>query len=88
MSGLLRRQTYTGDSQCMSHLIQIEEDPSCHGVMSRLISSLVQGLYQDKPPLPFIPGSEVSGIIMEVGPKVKGLKQGDHVCVTCTLCQS
>ncbi len=45
----------------------------------------VQGLYQDKPPLPFIPGSEVSGIVMEVGPKVKRFKQGDHVCATCTM---
>ena len=40
----------------------------------------LQGLYQDKPPLPFIPGSEVSGIVTEVGAKVKSVKQGDHVC--------
>ena len=38
-----------------------------------------QGLYQDKPRLPFIPGSEVSGIVTEVGQKVKALKLGDHV---------
>lgn len=38
-----------------------------------------QGLYQDKPRLPFIPGSEVSGIVIEVGHKVKALKPGDHV---------
>lgn len=40
----------------------------------------LQGLYQDKPPLPFIPGSEVSGIVTEVGARVKSVKQGDHVC--------
>jgi NADPH:quinone reductase len=39
----------------------------------------MQGLYQDKPPLPFIPGSEVSGVITEVGPKVKSFKVGDRV---------
>ncbi len=39
----------------------------------------LQGLYQDKPPMPFIPGSEISGIVMEVGAKVKAVKQGDHV---------
>ncbi len=38
-----------------------------------------QGLYQDKPSLPFIPGSEVSGIVIDVGQKVKSLKPGDHV---------
>ena len=41
----------------------------------------LQGLYQDQPPLPFIPGSEVSGIVTEVGAKVKSVKQGDHVCI-------
>ena len=28
---------------------------------------LVQGLYQIKPPTPFIPGSEVAGVITDVG---------------------
>ncbi|BDA44288.1 Quinone oxidoreductase-like protein 2 [Coccomyxa sp. Obi] len=40
----------------------------------------VQGQYQDKPPLPFIPGSEVSGLVAEVGSKVRSIKKGDHVC--------
>lgn len=39
----------------------------------------LQGLYQDKPKLPFIPGSEVSGVITEVGSKVKSVKVGDRV---------
>ena len=51
----------------------------------KVIPSPVQGLYQDKPPLPFIPGSEVSGVVMGIGPKVKGFKQGDHVRVTSTV---
>ena len=38
-----------------------------------------QGQYQDKPKLPFIPGSEVSGTVIEVGSKVKSHKVGDKV---------
>ena len=40
---------------------------------------LVQGLYQMKPPTPFIPGMEVAGIIESVGPDVTGLAPGDRV---------
>ena len=39
----------------------------------------VQGLYQTKDPLPFIPGSEVSGIVDEVGADVRGLEVGQRV---------
>jgi NADPH:quinone reductase-like Zn-dependent oxidoreductase len=38
-----------------------------------------QGQYQVKPKLPFIPGSEVSGIVCQLGPAVKGFKPGDLV---------
>ncbi|WP_395342807.1 NADPH:quinone oxidoreductase family protein [Ningiella sp. W23] len=48
-------------------------------------SLLVQGLYQLKPELPFIPGSEVAGVISEVGPRVKHLKVGMHVIGICRL---
>lgn len=40
---------------------------------------LVQGLYQMKPPTPFVPGMEVAGRIVAIGPKVTGLKLGDRV---------
>lgn len=40
---------------------------------------LVQGLYQMKPPFPFTPGTEVAGIISEVGEGVKHLKAGQRV---------
>src|SRR5438067_4144856 len=40
---------------------------------------MVQGLYQVKPPLPFSPGMELSGIVKEVGPGVRGVKSGDRV---------
>ena len=40
---------------------------------------IVQGKYQTKPPLPFSPGAEVSGIITEVGAGVSGLASGMRV---------
>ena len=39
----------------------------------------VEGKYQFKPPLPFIPGSEVSGVIAAVGVGVTSLAVGDKV---------
>ena len=43
---------------------------------------IVQGLYQVKPQLPFIPGHECSGIVSEVGSAVHHLKTGDRVFVS------
>lgn len=40
---------------------------------------VVEGRYQRKPPHPFTPGSEVSGVVLEVAPDVGGLKVGDRV---------
>ena len=39
----------------------------------------VQGLYQIKPPTPFVPGGEVVGRITELGESVDGLTIGDRV---------
>jgi len=40
---------------------------------------MVQGLYQVKPPLPFTPGAEISGIVKSVGAEVKHYKAGDRI---------
>jgi NADPH2:quinone reductase len=40
---------------------------------------IVQAKYQHKPPLPFSPGSEISGIVDAVGEGVASLKPGDAV---------
>ena len=40
---------------------------------------IVQGLYQFKPPFPFSPGSEISGIVSSVGSEVSQFKEGDRV---------
>jgi NADPH2:quinone reductase len=40
---------------------------------------IIQNKYQFKPPLPFSPGSELSGVVKEVGEGVKGFKPGDRV---------
>lgn len=40
---------------------------------------IIQGKYQFKPTMPFSPGSEVAGIVKEVGEGITGLSAGDHV---------
>ncbi len=40
---------------------------------------LLRGLYQVRPPLPFIPGMELAGTIAAVGAEVRGHKVGDRV---------
>jgi NADPH:quinone reductase len=40
---------------------------------------IIQGKYQFKPAMPFSPGSEVAGIVKEVGEGVHHVKAGDKV---------
>lgn len=43
---------------------------------------IVQGLYQVKPPTPFVPGHECSGVISSIGSDVKNCRVGDRVFVS------
>lgn len=40
----------------------------------------VLGKYQEKFALPFVPGSDYSGVVESIGPKVTKFKVGDPVC--------
>ncbi len=44
---------------------------------------IIEDKYQFKPPLPFSPGGEVAGEIVEVGAGVEGWKVGDHAMGMC-----
>ncbi len=45
---------------------------------------LIQNKYQTKPDLPFIPGSEVTGVLKSIGAGVEGWKVGDRVSAQTT----
>jgi synaptic vesicle membrane protein VAT-1 len=41
------------------------------------------GMYPEAPPLPFVPGYEISGIVIETGARVSKFKPGDRVLGAC-----
>src|SRR5213593_3035790 len=45
---------------------------------------IIQNKYQFKPPLPFSPGSELSGVVKEVGAGVTHIRAGDRVIAFTT----
>jgi NADPH2:quinone reductase len=45
---------------------------------------IIQNKYQFKPPLPFSPGSELAGVVKEVGAGVQGFRPGDKVMAFTT----
>jgi NADPH2:quinone reductase len=45
---------------------------------------IIQNRYQFKPPLPFSPGSEMAGVVKEVGEGVRGVRPGDRVIAFTT----
>jgi NADPH2:quinone reductase len=74
----------------------LEELPSPHAGPGEVVVSvkaaslnfpdvlIIQNKYQFKPPLPFSPGSELAGVVKEVGDGVKGFKPGDQVIAFTT----
>ncbi|MGD8606932.1 MAG: NADPH:quinone oxidoreductase family protein [Myxococcales bacterium] len=76
-----------GDPSAVS-VVEVEDRaPSAHEVKMRVHGVgigyfdglLIKGEYQIKPPLPFIPGSSLSGVVEAVGDAVTHLQPGDHV---------
>jgi NADPH2:quinone reductase len=47
--------------------------------VSFAMNLVIAGKYQRKPPLPFAPGTEVSGVVIEADPACRRLKVGDEV---------
>jgi NADPH2:quinone reductase len=45
---------------------------------------MVQGVYQDAPALPFVPGVEVAGVVVRAGLQVRGFRPGDRVLAGVT----
>ena len=45
---------------------------------------IIQNKYQFKPPLPFSPGSELAGVVKEVGPGVRNVRPGERVMAFTT----
>src|SRR3989337_3110809 len=45
---------------------------------------IIQNKYQFKPPLPFSPGSELAGVVKEVGAGVQAFRPGDKVMAFTT----
>jgi NADPH2:quinone reductase len=45
---------------------------------------IIQNKYQFKPPLPFSPGSELAGVVKEIGPGVQRWRAGDKVIAFTT----
>jgi len=72
-----------------------QESPPCGPGMVRIAVTasgvnfvdglIVQGLYQLKPKLPFIPGGEVAGTVAEVGEGVTSVAVGDRVFASAGL---
>lgn len=44
---------------------------------------IVQGQYQEKPPLPFVPGAEIAGDVLALGAGVTHLRVGQRVAALC-----
>ena len=64
------------DAACGSHDVRIAVAAAGVNFVDAL---LVLGRYQIKPALPFVPGSEIAGRVLEVGSEVSHVATGDRV---------
>lgn len=60
-------------------LQQVRLCPAAQARQVPAVALILQGLYQVKPKLPFVPGSECSGTVVECGRDVRTVKVGDKV---------
>ena len=44
-----------------------------------------QGLYQHKPSVPYVPGMDVTGIVLEIGAGVERVQVGDRVIAQMSI---
>ena len=85
MKGVLVRDWTTFDKLPLEEVP--DPEPAGNGMVLRTqaagvsfaASLVVQGKYQRKPPRPFVPGTEVAGIVETVGPGVTRFRPGDRV---------
>ena len=70
------------DPMCGPNQIRIEVAAAGVNFVDALF---VQGRYQIKPPTPFIAGSEIAGVVAEVGNEVTGWVTGDRVMASIGL---
>lgn len=56
--------------------VRIRTEAAALGFVDGLI---VQGRYQIKPPLPYVPGGEIVGVVEAIGPEVEALRVGQRV---------
>jgi NADPH2:quinone reductase len=88
MKGLLSRQTGGPETLVLEDVAETAAGPDQVKIAVRACGVnfpdllIIQDLYQLKPPRPFIPGSEIAGIVEAVGERVDKVRPGDRVLMS------
>ncbi|MBV1883319.1 MAG: NADPH:quinone oxidoreductase family protein [Pseudomonadales bacterium] len=91
MKAILCKEFGTPDKLCLEEL-EVPKPGNNQVLIDIYVASTnfpdtlqIDGKYQFKPTMPFIPGSEVAGIVEAVGPDVTTIKVGDRVMAACGI---